>query len=160
MLSDFKFLLPAGQKYDEEKEEEAALDKKRKQLDKIEKQKLFDDAGGSIQVIAMHLYTELSYHACLFYVHFFHIGKDDKGKKNDSFGEKLATQIIKNLQVKVNRIHVRYEDFYTTPQRPYAVGVTLDSLTFQVDSSNPCCFFLLVQVVLVGSIYSMLFFCF
>ena len=46
----------------------------------------------------------------------------------------MATQVVKNLQVKVRNIHVRYEDFYTTPDRPYALGVTLDNLSFQVTS--------------------------
>lgn len=30
--------------------------------------------------------------------------------KKDTFAEKLATQVIKNLQVKVSSIHLRYED--------------------------------------------------
>jgi len=56
----------------------------------------------------------------------------DKEKKGDSFAEKLATNIVKNLQVTIKNIHIRYEDFYTTPDTPYAVGITLDSLYFQV----------------------------
>lgn len=31
-------------------------------------------------------------------------------EKKDTFAEKLATQVIKNLQVKVSSIHLRYED--------------------------------------------------
>lgn len=31
-------------------------------------------------------------------------------EKQDTFTEKLVTQIIKNLQVKISNIHVRYED--------------------------------------------------
>lgn len=30
--------------------------------------------------------------------------------KKDTFVEKLATQVIKNLQVKISHIHLRYED--------------------------------------------------
>uniref|UniRef100_A0A4W3HA74 Vacuolar protein sorting 13 homolog C n=1 Tax=Callorhinchus milii TaxID=7868 RepID=A0A4W3HA74_CALMI len=33
-----------------------------------------------------------------------------KEEKKDSFVEKLATQVIKNLQIKITSIHVRYED--------------------------------------------------
>lgn len=33
-----------------------------------------------------------------------------KEEKKDGFVEKLATQIIKNLQIHVRNIHVRYED--------------------------------------------------
>lgn len=31
-------------------------------------------------------------------------------EKKDTFMEKLATQVIKNLQVKISGIHLRYED--------------------------------------------------
>lgn len=31
-------------------------------------------------------------------------------EKKDTFAEKLATQVIKNLQVKISSIHLRYED--------------------------------------------------
>lgn len=31
-------------------------------------------------------------------------------EKKDTFAEKLATQVIKNLQVKITSIHIRYED--------------------------------------------------
>uniref|UniRef100_A0A4W3HUG4 Vacuolar protein sorting 13 homolog C n=1 Tax=Callorhinchus milii TaxID=7868 RepID=A0A4W3HUG4_CALMI len=34
----------------------------------------------------------------------------EKEEKKDSFVEKLATQVIKNLQIKITSIHVRYED--------------------------------------------------
>ena len=53
-------------------------------------------------------------------------------KKPDSFAEKLATQVIKNLQVEVSDIHVRYEDVHTNPSKPFSVGVTLKNLSFQV----------------------------
>lgn len=31
-------------------------------------------------------------------------------EKQDTFVEKLVTQVIKNLQVKISNIHIRYED--------------------------------------------------
>lgn len=31
-------------------------------------------------------------------------------EKQDTFVEKLVTQVIKNVQVKISNIHVRYED--------------------------------------------------
>ena len=55
-----------------------------------------------------------------------------KTEKQDSFAEKLATQVIKNLQVKVTNIHVRYEDRFTNPSRPVSVGFSLRELLFQV----------------------------
>ena len=36
--------------------------------------------------------------------------EDPKLEKQDSFVEKLVTQVIKNVQVKISNIHVRYED--------------------------------------------------
>ncbi|XP_075873846.1 intermembrane lipid transfer protein VPS13C isoform X3 [Nelusetta ayraudi] len=65
---------------------------------------------------------------------------DDKEKpseeKKDTFAEKLATQVIKNLQVKISSIHLRYEDDLSDPQRPLAMGVTLSELSLQTTDEN------------------------
>jgi hypothetical protein len=55
-----------------------------------------------------------------------------KEKKKDSFAEKFATQVIKNLQVEVRNIHVRFEDKYTNPKQPFSIGVSLKELLFRV----------------------------
>lgn len=39
-----------------------------------------------------------------------HFTENPKLEKQDTFTEKLVTQVIKNLQVKISNIHVRYED--------------------------------------------------
>lgn len=52
----------------------------------------------------------------------------------DAFVEKLVTLIIKNLQVKINDIHIRYEDEFSNIDRPFAAGITLHGLFFQVSS--------------------------
>ncbi|KAL4216396.1 Vacuolar protein [Mactra antiquata] len=66
----------------------------------------------------------------------------DKPKevKKDSFAEKFATQVIKNLQVEVRNIHVRYEDRYTNPKQPFSIGVTLQELLFRTtdETWKPC----------------------
>lgn len=50
-----------------------------------------------------------------------------------SLVERLATQVVKNLQVTIKKIHIRYEDKYTQPYKPsFAAGVTLESLQFVV----------------------------
>ncbi|KAI6208431.1 Vacuolar protein sorting-associated protein 13C [Aphelenchoides besseyi] len=54
----------------------------------------------------------------------------------DSFTEKLVAQIVKNLQVRIRNIHVRYEDEFTDRKRPFATGVTLQSLNFETTDSN------------------------
>ncbi|XP_077419043.1 intermembrane lipid transfer protein VPS13C isoform X3 [Vanacampus margaritifer] len=65
-------------------------------------------------------------------------GKSEKSQdeKKDSFMEKLATQVIKNLQVKISSIHLRYEDDISDPQRPLSMGVTLAELSLQTTDDN------------------------
>ncbi|KAK6731863.1 hypothetical protein RB195_007989 [Necator americanus] len=55
----------------------------------------------------------------------------------DSFVEKMVTQVIKNLQVSVSSIHIRFEDKYTNRHRPFVAGVTLEKLDFQTTNENP-----------------------
>ncbi|XP_034000770.1 vacuolar protein sorting-associated protein 13C-like, partial [Trematomus bernacchii] len=57
-------------------------------------------------------------------------------QKKDSFAEKLATQVIKNLQVKITSIHLRFEDDLSDPERPLSVGVTLSELSLQTTDEN------------------------
>lgn len=46
-------------------------------------------------------------------------------EKQDTFVEKLVTQIIKNLQVQISNIHVRYEDNVSIMQIcVYRIGTT------------------------------------
>ncbi|KAM9764616.1 LOW QUALITY PROTEIN: intermembrane lipid transfer protein VPS13C [Menidia menidia] len=65
-------------------------------------------------------------------------GKGDGApdEKKDSFMEKLATQVIKNLQVQLSSVHLRYEDDLSDPQRPLSVGVTLSHLSLQTTDQN------------------------
>uniref|UniRef100_A0A3Q1E938 Chorein N-terminal domain-containing protein n=1 Tax=Acanthochromis polyacanthus TaxID=80966 RepID=A0A3Q1E938_9TELE len=67
-----------------------------------------------------------------------HDNKADKPQeeKKDTFVEKLATQVIKNLQVKISSIHLRYEDDMSDPQRPLSMGVTLSELSLQTTDEN------------------------
>lgn len=53
-------------------------------------------------------------------------------KEKDSFVEKMTVQIIKNLQIKIQNIHFRYEDGYTNPEHPISFGVSLAELQFHV----------------------------
>uniref|UniRef100_A0A8D0HJ12 Chorein N-terminal domain-containing protein n=1 Tax=Sphenodon punctatus TaxID=8508 RepID=A0A8D0HJ12_SPHPU len=69
-----------GIKYDAEKEEKQLLEAKQMELQRIEEAK---------QKIA---------------------DQDKAKEKQDTFVEKLITQVIKNLQLKISNIHVRYED--------------------------------------------------
>lgn len=44
-----------------------------------------------------------------------------KEEKKDTFLEKLATQVIKNVQVKITGIHIKYEDDVSYMNAPQAV---------------------------------------
>ncbi|XP_062399567.1 vacuolar protein sorting-associated protein 13A isoform X2 [Sardina pilchardus] len=61
-------------------------------------------------------------------------------QKQDTFVEKLVTQVIKNLQVKISNIHIRYEDDITNPSSPISFGVSLQNLSLQTADANwtPC----------------------
>ena len=52
--------------------------------------------------------------------------------KADSFTEKLVANVIKNLEVTVTNIHIRFEDNATDPKNPFSVGFTLHRLSLQV----------------------------
>ncbi|KAM6058763.1 intermembrane lipid transfer protein VPS13C isoform 2-T2 [Chlamydotis macqueenii] len=97
----------ASIKYDAEKEEKYLQDNKQKELARIEE---------ALQKAA---------------------DKDKpKEEKKDTFLEKLATQVIKNVQVKITGIHVRYEDDVTDPQCPISLGMTLSELSLLTTNEN------------------------
>ncbi|KAK6178554.1 hypothetical protein SNE40_013319 [Patella caerulea] len=97
----------ASIRYNAEKEEKAKQDAKQKKLTQIEEAKKIE-------------------------------AEKDKPNdpKQDSFAEKLATQVIKNIQVRVSNIHVRYEDNLTNPKHPFAVGFMLQDLLFQTTNDK------------------------
>lgn len=104
--------VPEGSiQYDAEKEEKQLQENKQKELQRIEE---------ALEKAARK-------------------GKE-KEEKKDTFGEKLATQIIKNLQIKITSIHIRYEDAITDASSPISVGVTLAELSLQTadESWTPC----------------------
>ncbi|XP_062245681.1 intermembrane lipid transfer protein VPS13C isoform X2 [Platichthys flesus] len=57
-------------------------------------------------------------------------------EKKDTLMEKLATQVIKNLQVKISSIHLRFEDDLSDPEHPLSVGVTLSELSLLTTDEN------------------------
>ncbi|XP_054253456.1 intermembrane lipid transfer protein VPS13A [Indicator indicator] len=63
-----------------------------------------------------------------------------KEEKQDTFVEKLVTQVIKNLQVKISSIHIRYEDDITNRNNPLSFGISLQNLSLQTSDKNwnPC----------------------
>lgn len=43
-------------------------------------------------------------------------------EKSDDFVTKMAAQIIKNVQVRITNVHVRFEDSFTDSSSPYVAG--------------------------------------
>ncbi|VDO09314.1 unnamed protein product [Rodentolepis nana] len=56
-------------------------------------------------------------------------------ESSDTFLEKLASQIIKNVQVIIENIHIRYEDQTTIRGMRFSAGITLNRLAFQTCDS-------------------------
>ncbi|XP_066252738.1 intermembrane lipid transfer protein Vps13 isoform X1 [Euwallacea similis] len=50
--------------------------------------------------------------------------------------QKVIQQVIKNAQVYIKNIHIRYEDKVTHPGRPFAIGVTLAELIVESTDAN------------------------
>ncbi|XP_057687082.1 vacuolar protein sorting-associated protein 13A isoform X2 [Corythoichthys intestinalis] len=92
----------ASIKYDAEKEEKQLQELRQRELQRIEETKLKFAEKDNPQL-----------------------------EKQDTFVEKLVTQIIKNVQVKISNIHIRYEDDVTNPQCPMSFGVSLSNLSLQ-----------------------------
>ncbi|CAF3586652.1 unnamed protein product [Adineta steineri] len=54
--------------------------------------------------------------------------KNDKAadKNNDTFMERMQLQILRNLELSIQNIHIVYEDRSTKPDHPFALGITLN----------------------------------
>lgn len=91
--------------YDEQKEQLAAQETKKRLLARIEEAKLAEAASLDAASVA--------------------------AQDSDGFVAKLAAQILQNLHVTIEDVHVRYEDDVTQPGRPFAVGVTLQKLALE-----------------------------
>lgn len=61
--------------------------------------------------------------------------KDPKKKEKESeskgWGEQIAMKIVDNMQIFIDKIHVRYEDSQSVPGNPFAFGITLDHIHVQ-----------------------------
>ncbi|XP_055907883.1 intermembrane lipid transfer protein Vps13D isoform X2 [Eupeodes corollae] len=53
-----------------------------------------------------------------------------------SYGTGLATNICENLQLKINGVHIRYEDSITIPDFSFVTGITIESLTAHTCDAN------------------------
>lgn len=53
-----------------------------------------------------------------------------------SYGTSIVTHVLENMQLKINDVHIRYEDSISIPNCRFACGVTIDSLTAQTCDAN------------------------
>ncbi|XP_074183747.1 intermembrane lipid transfer protein VPS13C [Rhinolophus sinicus] len=141
-------------KYDAEKEEKSLQDIKQKELSRIEEalQKAAEKgarSGEFMYGLESFVYKDIKpgrkrkKHKKHFKKPFKgHDRSKDKPKedKKDTFFEKLATQVIKNVQVKITDIHIKYEDDVTDPKRPLSFGVSLGELSLLTTNEHwtPC----------------------
>lgn len=98
--------------WDDEKEKQSDLDYKLSQLDAAEAK-----WRAHIETSAENVYSS-SYSSWM------------------SYGTGLATNILENLQLKINDVHIRYEDEITIPNYKFACGITIESLTAQTCDMN------------------------
>lgn len=53
-----------------------------------------------------------------------------------NYGSSLVTNIVENLQLKINDVHFRYEDTLTVENCRFAAGITIESLTAESCDAN------------------------
>lgn len=53
-----------------------------------------------------------------------------------SYGTSLVTNIVENVQLKISDVHIRYEDSITVPDHRFACGITIESLSAHSCDSN------------------------
>jgi vacuolar protein sorting-associated protein 13A/C len=53
-------------------------------------------------------------------------------KSNDTLVERMQLQVIRNLELTIENIHIVYEDRSTKPDHPFALGITLNYITLHV----------------------------
>ena len=45
-------------------------------------------------------------------------------------------QILRNIELNISSIHVRYEDDFSKPEHPFSAGFTLDSIEIKTADEN------------------------
>lgn len=60
----------------------------------------------------------------------------DSSSGGDTFTERIQMQVIRNLELTIKNIHVRYEDDFSKPEHPFAAGFTLDSIEIRTTDEN------------------------
>src|SRR3989338_4998006 len=74
------------------------------------------------------------------------VGIERREEKEAGFFEKMITKLVSNIQVFIDRVHIRYEDFHTCSEpgtgikHPFIFGLVISSLHVQSTDAawNPC----------------------
>lgn len=53
-----------------------------------------------------------------------------------TYFQRLTAKIIDNLELKLQNVHLRYEDNVTIPETVFSIGLTLDSFTIVTTDAN------------------------
>lgn len=79
-----------------------------------------------------------SYNSIKYYFVFIFFLDKQKAEATGFSGvvERLIATIIKNVQLTVKNIHIRYEDTITNPNSPFSFGITLSELVAESTDSN------------------------
>ncbi len=56
------------------------------------------------------------------------IARDDK--ESEQAMEKSTLEFIRNLKLRVRKLHVRFEDDILMPEKPYALGLVINVITY------------------------------
>lgn len=120
----------AGIKYDAEKEERQLQEARQRELQRIEETKQKAAEKGAVNHLSsLWFYIETGNIVCEFAFVFLY-SENPKAEKQDTFVEKLVTQVIKNLQVKISNIHVRYEDDVSILTFTFSAVLQLGAFTY------------------------------
>ena len=57
-------------------------------------------------------------------------------KDKDTLSARIQLKIIQNLELSIHNVHIVYEDKTTKPQCPFAFGLTINYITFQVEEET------------------------
>ena len=56
----------------------------------------------------------------------------NKSGESDTFSERIQMQVIRNIELTIKNIHLRYEDNFSKPEHPFSAGFTLDAIEIRV----------------------------
>lgn len=95
--------------YDEEREKKESIDRKLKEVKRL------------IELEKLKSKTKIDQ-------------DEDTDQKSDTFSERIQMQVIRNLELEIKNIHVRYEDDFSKPEHPFSAGFTLNSIEIKVQN--------------------------